>query len=713
MLPASILQDIHQLSRPAKASKKKHIPSASAVSPAPQPTPSLLKSPRPISPVELVEQRRPRVNFASKPTILRSDDGIIPESIASPRSSATSASLPIIPSHRISGGEDSDVLPASLIDETRDDALRDLHTGTSYSTRKEVASLRSTMLLLLRQVGGDVSSSTSYPTELAPLLHTIEEEQKIYDAVFKEVVRQVAVHMLERGELLSEIRSRYAAMFRRIPQQVVLVHTELQASRRLNARLGEELKRSRQVTETVLSELEAVKKFDAAQSRPSPFGSASRPATPSNPSKVVKSEEDAKALLEKFHELYKMQRGRLEVTLKECEHEKTKWSTIATALALRLGDKLGMPKLKTLHLSGISRYQRAGQIIMSISTYVSKDVSILQHLIGEWKTALQTLSDQIVTEDRECVATLVSVSHDMDGIHANLVGGLEATDLEGGASPAVKEFTQLDIKTLAPRIKLLVDRVGLVAGRFGGTGKDIELQEKVEKARQLSAGWTEAAIKSLRRCEKTTNGSEYGVMVDAINKIAREIQTWLARLEARITGDDGGASQAIALHNKMEDKYASIVLRDSTKPLSSGEQFHYADSLMLWKKLLSTLIVTLSKTAEADQKRVPILVESWLSNLQDKLRTDADCRIQENEKLASKTSHLVVKLVQGDDEKPNEDELNSTISELLLLNESLKRDSVGIEILSDEGESLHSVLTNTYTEWTALTRELLGLEQQE
>ncbi|TPX44778.1 hypothetical protein SeMB42_g02003 [Synchytrium endobioticum] len=785
-LPASILHEVHQLAKGAKPAKKTTIKRGPSTS-------SPIKSPRPTSPPPPLFSGLPnnsvptnnalgtsipdalnnaprRVNFAPKPTILRSAEESLAR-LASPRSSASSLSndlthnvvSPSLPSNSIPDKSERlslSSLPHSMDNnnmtqptqqpslpppvatveepsdatsryESRADAIKEPHSATSFSSRKEVASLKQTMLSLLREIGADANDA--YPTELKVLLATIEEEQKIYDVVFKEVVRQVAVHMLERGELLAELRNRYAAMFRRIPQQVVLVHTELQASRRLNARLGEELKRTRQVTEAVLVELDNVKKIDTAQ-RPvgsRPATASSRPATAAAPqqpdlpisiptvasssNQIVKNQEDAHALLEKFHELYKLQRERLEVSLKECAAERTKWSQIATKVALRLADTLGMPKLRSLHLTSLHRHQQAGAIIMAISTHVSTDIQIVSRLIDDWRTSLTALSTQIVNEDRECVRILESAARDIDGLQANLVGGVQPTQMEASAI-AVQEFTILDLRTLAPRVKAIVDKVGVVAARFIGTGgfKEIELQERVEKNRQLSEGWTEAAIKSLRRCEKTTNGMEYGPMVDVIGAVAGQIQRWLLRLEARLTGDDGGASQSIGLHNRMEDKYASIVMRDSSKPLSLSEQAHFAESFMTWKKLLETLTATLRQTAESDQKRIPLVAESWLTSLQDQLRTDSDCRIQENEKLAVKISQFLVKLVSDDDfdqqrVKQDGEELNFIISEIGFLNENLKRDSFGIEVMGDEGVNMHQILANTSAEWTATAQSLAAL----
>lgn len=94
------------------------------------------------------------------------------------------------------------------------------------------------------------------------LLELLQKEQTIYNICFHEVIRQVSVHCMERGELLADIRRRYNNLLDRIPRQVkwsvrllhismyvrnVLMyyslHDELVAQRTLDKKLSTELKR--------------------------------------------------------------------------------------------------------------------------------------------------------------------------------------------------------------------------------------------------------------------------------------------------------------------------------------------------------------------------------------------------------------------------------------------------------------------------------------
>lgn len=48
----------------------------------------------------------------------------------------------------------------------------------------------------------------------------VKEEQKIYNIIFSEVIRQVSVECIERGTVLAELRKRYAKMLDKVPRQV-------------------------------------------------------------------------------------------------------------------------------------------------------------------------------------------------------------------------------------------------------------------------------------------------------------------------------------------------------------------------------------------------------------------------------------------------------------------------------------------------------------
>lgn len=106
-----------------------------------------------------------------------------------------------------------------------------LETFGSYCNDAFAASL---LPLLLPSLPLPSSSSSFFFSLLLPLLssfllsfsqmHNLLElirlEQDIYNVCFHELIRQVSVHCVERGELLADLRQRYSSLLDRVPRQV-------------------------------------------------------------------------------------------------------------------------------------------------------------------------------------------------------------------------------------------------------------------------------------------------------------------------------------------------------------------------------------------------------------------------------------------------------------------------------------------------------------
>ena len=52
------------------------------------------------------------------------------------------------------------------------------------------------------------------------LIELIKKEQKIYNIIFHELIRQSTVECSERGELLAEIRQKYSDLLSKVPRQI-------------------------------------------------------------------------------------------------------------------------------------------------------------------------------------------------------------------------------------------------------------------------------------------------------------------------------------------------------------------------------------------------------------------------------------------------------------------------------------------------------------
>ncbi|KAJ3191210.1 Axonemal dynein light chain domain-containing protein 1 [Irineochytrium annulatum] len=553
------------------------------------------------------------------------------------------------------------------------------------TTRKEVALLKHTMVALLQDLGCDLDQD--YPTEMHAFLGIIQEEQKIYDAVFQEIIRQVTVNMIERGDVLAEIRRRYGNMFTKIPRHVRHLHTELVAQRKLNRRLSEELLRSKETTADLWGELEVVRKHDVEVTKQAQDAQEKLVS-------VLTQSDNTDEILEEYHKLYRMQRDRLEEAVRQIEMEKRVWIDAATSLALRIGQEHGMTDLVLLQKHENSRLRATNHMIVIISNMNDLELGSIERKIEEWRSRIIRLSESVVEEDQQNIETLTKMQRDMKMVLKNL-GANEPMDAIEAEHPLLKMFHIYDVKSLAEHLMRWVEDITSVAIRFT-SDKDLTFQEEILVIRKLAENWIELGLKLLRRNEKNTNCKDYMPLTEVLSKLGIEIEEWMTKLENRVSGEDGIASHVISLQNQLEDRYTTYSARDFDKPLPSSERIQLKESLNHWVDQIALLTSTLSNSSEKEQHKIPLHVENWIKRLLDQLNTDTDIRNEENLKLhTSMVSWMVHLLVKGGKEKPSEswdNEFLQLAQELISFNLNLLRDSSDIEMVSDDKKDLRGVV---------------------
>eukprot|EP00842_Homolaphlyctis_polyrhiza_P006814 jgi/Hompol1/721/HPOL_005391-RA len=573
------------------------------------------------------------------------------------------------------------------------------------TTRKEVAMLKNAMIKLLRDIGAD--EDQEYPTEMHAFLAIIQEEQKIYDSVFQEIIRQVTVNMIERGEVIAEIRRRYANMFLKIPKHIKNLHTELVAQRKLNRRLSEELVRSKETVADLLRELDFVRKHDVEVTKQAQEAQEKLVS-------VLTQSDNTDEILEEYHKLYRMQRDRLEEAVRLSEQEKRIWVDAATSLAIRIGQEHGITDLVLLQKHEHGRLRATNHIVIIISETNDSELSGIEKKIEDWRTKLTKLSQSVVEEDHNNMEILSKMQRDMKMVLKNLTVN-EPMDTIELDHPLLKVFHIFDVKSVADHLNRWVEQVGIVAVRFT-SDRDLSVQEEISYIRKMAEIWIEAGLKLLRRNEKSTNGKDYLPLSDVLSKLAIEIEEWLTKLDLRVSGEDGIASQVISLQNQLEDRCAAYSARDMDKPFPSSERAQLKEALTHWTEHIGVLINTLSNTAEKEQHKIPLHVENWVSRLLDQMNTDTDIRNEDNMKLhTSMISWMVHLLVKGGKEKPSESwdhEFQLLNQELISFNINLMRDAADIEMLSDDKRELRKVVQELCDSWILVAKRLLAIEKK-
>jgi hypothetical protein len=298
------------------------------------------------------------------------------------------------------------------------------------ATRKDVVMLRMSMHQALQQI--EAEEDPPYPTEMHALLHVVQREQTIYDAAFGELIRQVTINMAERGEMLSELRRRYATLFAKIPREVMHLHTELLVQRKLNKRLTEELLRSRDTTAGLLRELEGVRKHDVE---------VTKKATEDHHKLVALMTENGSTddVLEEYHKLYKLQKDRLEETVRITEQEKRLWMDAARSLALRIGKASGSQEIMKLQKCEYARLRCTNHVIVNIYRFNQDGLAQLERRIADWRHVLLLRSQSMVAEDNSNADVLTKIQYNMKMVIRSL-GNVESKDEVEEQSATLKMF---------------------------------------------------------------------------------------------------------------------------------------------------------------------------------------------------------------------------------------------------------------------------------
>lgn len=438
--------------------------------------------------------------------------------------------------------------------------------------------LKSAAVKLLQEIGADMDDQ--YPSEMHSFLAIIEEEQKVYDSVFEEIIRQVTINMSERGDLLAEIRRRYSTMFLKIPRHVKHLHTELVAQRKLNRRLSEELVRAKEAVRLLLNELDHVKKHDADITAKAQEAHEKLVA-------VLTQSDNTDEILEEYHKLYRMQRDRLEEALRTSEQEKRIWIDASISLAFRIGKERNVQEIIDIQRHENNRLNTLNNMIVLINDTNNADIDNIEKKIDIWRSKLITLSQSVVEEDNLNMEILAKVQREMKMLNKNLIMN-EPVDAIEANHPLLSAFHLHDVKSIIELINRWANDVATISGRYT-SDKDVIIQEKISQIRKLTENWIDVALSNVKRNQKNMNGKDYAPMAQMLGKISIEIEEWLLKIEKRISGDDGVASQIIGLQNQVEDRYSAYSVREKDKPLPANERTQLRDCLGSWVNQIASL----------------------------------------------------------------------------------------------------------------------------
>ncbi|XP_019502602.1 PREDICTED: axonemal dynein light chain domain-containing protein 1, partial [Hipposideros armiger] len=253
--------------------------------------------------------------------------------------------------------------------------------------RVEVVKLNDVMDTMLERAGVETQEYKG-PTKMHNLLHTLKKEQTIYNTVFHELIRQVSVDCADRGELLSKIRERYVQMLDQIARQMIDFYKDLVTQRVMDQRIIQELYNFKNVIEELTRELCLVQAHDNKLTKEAEKTHRDLAQA------LLDAEKNAK-IVEEYHDLYTLQRGRMENNIKQLMTERDIWSSATYELALKVIERNRVILAKRLYLNekGWSKY--AKHFIILLSSKDDSDFALLQKLTHKWSDLLNKFKQEV------------------------------------------------------------------------------------------------------------------------------------------------------------------------------------------------------------------------------------------------------------------------------------------------------------------------------
>ncbi|XP_059944526.1 axonemal dynein light chain domain-containing protein 1 isoform X3 [Mesoplodon densirostris] len=231
----------------------------------------------------------------------------------------------IVSNTGVSGLECYDDKYTTLLTDSENRLL--LFPSMKPNKRVEVVQLNDVMDTMLERAGVENQAYTG-PTKMHKLLHILKKEQTIYNTVFHELIRQVSVDCADRGELLSKIRERYVQMLDQIAWHMTDFYKDMVTQRVMDQRILEELYNFKNVIEELTRELCLVQAHDMKLTK------EAEKAHRALAQALLDAEKNAR-IVEEYHDLYTLQRGRMESDIKQLMAERDIWSSATYELSIK------------------------------------------------------------------------------------------------------------------------------------------------------------------------------------------------------------------------------------------------------------------------------------------------------------------------------------------------------------------------------------------
>ncbi|NXT32816.1 AXDN1 protein, partial [Pelecanoides urinatrix] len=498
------------------------------------------------------------------------------------------------------------VLPLKYFDrkyttllEDREKKLR-LFPSMKPSGRLEVIQLMEVMDSMLEKAGVDKLIRVTGPSQLHNLLELMKAEQNIYNIVFHELIRQVSVDCVERGQLLSKLRQRYVGLLERVPELMKTLYKKMMAQQLINRHITEELLYFKESVGQLASELYKVRERDCKVTK----------EAEKTQEEIAAAMWEAKAHadpLEEYRELYESQRRQLEEQVLLLAQERDVWSSAAYDLALKIVDRNQLTLVRRLHVSGKTLTNVLNHFIVLLDSKDTGDLADLQEETEQFRERLGRVGAEIERSKESSQGKLQIVC-------SSLNKWLQYFHSSDSSSPMNEELLDEILQDIKNLINMLKEDVEQYGGEV-----HLRKMESLRSAASLQEHWMELGQTLLNRHWDFAGAlSPQHAVLEEINRMACELYR---QYNIRISGNNGTAGFLTALVRSMEDWLFEVQKPKQGSGMHEAELWAFYHKIPAWLAQVDAVMSCLGSSqlheAESDKKpHFPVVPREFFQMIQ-------------------------------------------------------------------------------------------------
>ncbi|KAM9761820.1 axonemal dynein light chain domain-containing protein 1 [Menidia menidia] len=557
------------------------------------------------------------------------------------------------------------------------------------SGRLEVVQLMTMMDDMLEKAGVDQQKDElTELSQLEGLLDLVKTEQNIYNIVFHELIRQVSVGCAERGQLLAKLRQRYQSLLDRIPRRLRALHTETVAQRALDRRLTEEISRIRTSIQELNMELSRIRDHDVLVSQQAEHAHQQL-------AEALRQTHSCSEVVQSYHELYELQRTRLESQLSHMTENRDYWSQLTFRLALKVISVKRLHVVSRLHVSQQGWFNAANNCLLFLSSKDTEDLDNVLECADSWKEQLAAfISELKKTELAQC-AQIRTTKEDIAKWFSFLSAQNECVE---------PTYDKTSVEEIHTDLKQWSDMLLHQCDHYQGE-EQFNCQQKLGILRTMQDNWLNISLQLFERHLSPNVEAPQGQRV--LRELEKNLFELLKQLDLQVNGESGISGLIMTLLRSMESwisKTAAAI--GQPEVMAPSDWLKLEGDLDDWQILIEENAEDFSSTereTQMDMNKMDIYTktEKLIHDAQELTTSLSDFIYSENERLREEVSSahmaqirwmldlLLVMVPDHVEELPQEQEQHNTT------NTSLKTLDGDARMLTDKLDYISVYITRS------------------